>query len=118
MFRSPSWLDQIEISYSILQRKVLTPNDLTELDAFAERILAFQARYHATATPFDWRFTHTDSTCCSPGSPPGLRQSLVIMVGCCCGDMPELAFSRSGLVDIAGGWGGCNGCGGAADFCG
>lgn len=55
-----SWLDQIEIFYSILQRKVLTPNDLTDLDALAERVLAFQARYNATATPFDWRFTRTD----------------------------------------------------------
>jgi hypothetical protein len=55
-----SWLDQIEIYFSILQRKVLTPNDLTDLDALADRILAFQARYNATATPFDWRFTRPD----------------------------------------------------------
>ena len=55
-----SWLDQAEIFFSILQRKVLTPNDLTDLDALAERVLAFQARYNATATPFDWRFTRTD----------------------------------------------------------
>ena len=45
-----SWLDQVEIFFSILQRKVLTPNDLTDLDALAERILAFQDRYNATAT--------------------------------------------------------------------
>lgn len=55
-----SWLDQIEIYYSILQRKVLTPNDLTDLDALPERVLAFQDRYNATAIPFDWRFTRTD----------------------------------------------------------
>jgi len=55
-----SWLDQAEIFFSILQRKVLTPNDLTNLDALAERVLAFQARYNATATPFDWRFTRAD----------------------------------------------------------
>jgi hypothetical protein len=55
-----SWLDQAEIFFSILQRKVLTPNDLTDLDALTERILAFQDRYNATATPFDWRFTRTD----------------------------------------------------------
>ncbi len=55
-----SWLDQIEIYFSILQRKVLTPNDLTDLDALAERILAFEDRYNATATPFDWRFTRDD----------------------------------------------------------
>jgi DDE superfamily endonuclease len=55
-----SWLDQVEIFFSVLQRKVLTPNDLTDLDALAERVLAFQARYTATATPFDWKFTRTD----------------------------------------------------------
>ena len=55
-----SWLDQVEIYFSILQRKVLTPNELTDLDALAERVLAFQNRYNATATPFDWRFTRTD----------------------------------------------------------
>ena len=55
-----SWLDQAEIFFSILQRKVLTPNDLTDLDALTERVLAFQARYNATATPFDWKFTRTD----------------------------------------------------------
>ena len=55
-----SWLDQIEIFFSVLQRKVLTPNDLTDLDALAERVLAFQGRYNATATPFDWTFTRTD----------------------------------------------------------
>jgi DDE superfamily endonuclease len=55
-----SWLDQIEIFFSILQRKVLTPNDLTDLDALTARVLAFQDRYNATATPFDWKFTRTD----------------------------------------------------------
>jgi hypothetical protein len=55
-----SWLDQAEIFFSILQRKVLTPNDLTDLDALTERVLAFQDRYNATATPFDWTFTRTD----------------------------------------------------------
>jgi DDE superfamily endonuclease len=55
-----SWLNQAEIFFSILQRKVLTPNDLTDLDALAARILAFQDRYNATASPFDWRFTRVD----------------------------------------------------------
>jgi hypothetical protein len=39
---------------------VLTPNELTDLEALAERVLAFQARYNATATPFDWQFTRDD----------------------------------------------------------
>ncbi len=55
----PGWTKR-KIFFSILQRKVLTPNDLTDLDALAERILAFQARYNTTATPFDWKFTRTD----------------------------------------------------------
>jgi hypothetical protein len=55
-----SWLNQAEIIFSILQRKVLTPNDLTDLDALAARILAFQDRYNATATPFNWCFTRAD----------------------------------------------------------
>jgi hypothetical protein len=55
-----SWLNQAETFFSILQRKVLTPNDLTDLDVLTARILAFQDRYNATATPFDWRFTRTD----------------------------------------------------------
>jgi hypothetical protein len=53
-------VDQIEIYFSILQRKVLTPNDLTDLDALADRVLAFQARYNATAQPFNWKFTRSD----------------------------------------------------------
>ena len=55
-----SWLNQAEIFFSILQRKVLTPNDLTDLDALAARILAFQDRYNAIAIPFDWCFTQAD----------------------------------------------------------
>jgi len=47
-----SWLDQIEIYFSILQRTVLTPNDLTDLDALTEPVLAFHDRYNATAKPF------------------------------------------------------------------
>lgn len=37
-----SWLNQIEIYFSIVQRKVLTPNDVTDLNALAERLLDFQ----------------------------------------------------------------------------
>jgi hypothetical protein len=55
-----SWLNQAGIFFSVLQRKVLSPNDLTDLDALAKRILAFQARHNATATPFAWNFTRTD----------------------------------------------------------
>ena len=52
-----SWASQIEIVFSVIQRKVLTPADSTDGDALAARLLAFQDRYNATARPFDWKFT-------------------------------------------------------------
>ena len=52
-----SWASQIEIVFSVIQRKVLTPADFTDGDALAARLLAFQDRYSATARPFDWKFT-------------------------------------------------------------
>jgi hypothetical protein len=55
-----SWLNQIEIYFSILQRKVLTPNDLSSTDALAERILSFQRHYEQAARPFQWKFTRRD----------------------------------------------------------
>src|SRR5262249_50214277 len=57
-----SWLNQVEINFSIVQRKVLTPNDFHDLDALAERLLAFQYYWESTAQPFDWRFTRRDLT--------------------------------------------------------
>ena len=55
-----SWLNQIEIYFSILQRKAITPADFTDLNHLAERILGFQDRYNQTATPFEWTYTRTD----------------------------------------------------------
>ena len=55
-----SWLNQIEIYFSILQRKALTPNDLVDQMAMVERILGFEAYYNLTAEPFNWRFTKQD----------------------------------------------------------
>jgi hypothetical protein len=55
-----SWLNQIEIYFSVVQRKVLTPNDFTDLAEVAHRLLGFQRRYEQTAVPFDWRFTRAD----------------------------------------------------------
>ena len=37
-----SWLNQIELYFSIVQRKALTPNDFDSLDALAERLLALR----------------------------------------------------------------------------
>ena len=55
-----SWLNQIEIYFSVVQRKVLTPNDFSSLAEVEQRLLTFQDRYQETASPFEWRFTRTD----------------------------------------------------------
>jgi hypothetical protein len=55
-----SWLNQIEIYFSIVQRKVLSPNDFTDLVEVEHQLLAFQHRYEQTAAPFDWRYTNAD----------------------------------------------------------
>jgi hypothetical protein len=55
-----SWLNQIEIYFSVVQRKVLTPNDFTDLVDVETRLTAFEHRYEQTATPFEWRFTRSD----------------------------------------------------------
>lgn len=55
-----SWLNQIEIYFSIIQRKVLTPNDFPSLVAVEERLLQFQAHYEQIARPFRWTFTRRD----------------------------------------------------------
>jgi transposase len=55
-----SWLNQVEIFFSIVQRKVVTPNDFTSLDQVEDRLTAFERRYNATARPFRWKFTPAD----------------------------------------------------------
>jgi hypothetical protein len=55
-----SWLNQIEIYFSILQRKALTPNDFSSLAALKDRILGFQQYYQGIAKPFEWKFTRKD----------------------------------------------------------
>jgi len=55
-----SWLNQIEIYFSVLQRKVLTPNDFESLADLENRILGFQDSYETIAKPFEWKFTRED----------------------------------------------------------
>lgn len=55
-----SWINQVEIYFSVIQRKVLTPNDFTSLAEVADRLLAFERRYEQAAIPFEWRFTRHD----------------------------------------------------------
>lgn len=55
-----SWLNQIEIVFSIIQRKVIKPADFADLGMLADRLCRFEDRYNQTAQPFDWRFTRND----------------------------------------------------------
>ena len=55
-----SWLNQIEIYFSIVQRKALTPNDFSSLEEVEQRLLQFQDYYEQLATPFEWKFTRDD----------------------------------------------------------
>jgi hypothetical protein len=43
-----------------VQRKVVSPNDFTNLDEVEQQLAAFEQRYNATAKPFRWKFTPTD----------------------------------------------------------
>jgi hypothetical protein len=55
-----SWLNQIEIYFSIIQRKVLTPNDFSSRSEVKERLFGFEKRYQEVAEPFEWKFTRAD----------------------------------------------------------
>jgi hypothetical protein len=57
-----SWLNQIEIYFSIVQRKVLTPGDFADLGELEAALIGFQYRYEAAARPFEWTFTRQDLT--------------------------------------------------------
>ena len=55
-----SWLNQIELVFSVIQRKVLTPNDFSTLQHVVDRLDAFEHHYNQIAAPFDWTFTRHD----------------------------------------------------------
>lgn len=55
-----SWLNQIEIYFSIVQRKVLTPNTCIDLYELENKLLMFQSYYEKIAKPFQWKFTKDD----------------------------------------------------------
>ncbi len=52
-----SWLDQIEIRFSLLQRKLLQPNHFASTDELQQAILDFIAYYNQTAKPLKWSYT-------------------------------------------------------------
>ena len=57
-----SWLNQVEIFFSIIQKKVVTPNDFASTTDLSQTLLAFVDRYNQTARPFNWKFTADDLT--------------------------------------------------------
>ena len=60
---TPVGSNQVEIYFSVVQRKVLTPNDFHDLDAVEARLLEFQSLYEQHAKPFQWKFTREDLKC-------------------------------------------------------
>jgi hypothetical protein len=68
-----SWLNQIELYFSIVQRRALSPNSFDSLDELADRLLRFGEHYRQIARPFDWTFTAPTWSACSPRSPSASR---------------------------------------------
>src|SRR5438270_13172575 len=55
-----SWLNQVEVYFSLLQKKVLTPNDSADLQELELRIRLYEELTNSQPKPFDWRFTKYD----------------------------------------------------------
>ena len=55
-----SWLNQVEIYFSIVQRKLLTPPDFPDLQTLERQLLEFQVLYERRAKPFEWTFSRDD----------------------------------------------------------
>jgi hypothetical protein len=57
-----SWLNQVEIYFSIVQRKVLTPNDFADLEAIRLRLAFYEELSNQSPKPFQWKFDRTKLT--------------------------------------------------------
>jgi hypothetical protein len=55
-----SWLNQAEIYHSIIQRKVVDPNDFEDTTELARTLNEFEHHYNRVAKPFEWNFTRAD----------------------------------------------------------
>jgi hypothetical protein len=51
-----SWLNQVEIYFSIIQRKVLTPNDFASLEEVEERLRLYEELSNREPRPFESKF--------------------------------------------------------------
>ena len=57
-----SWLNQVEIYFSSIQRKVLTPNDFADLEVIRLRLALYEALSNQSPHPFQWKFDRTTLT--------------------------------------------------------
>lgn len=55
-----SWLNQVEIYHSIIQRKLLYPNAFPDTATLARALNDFERHYNEIAQPFQWNFTRQD----------------------------------------------------------
>lgn len=55
-----SWLNQVEISCSIIQRKVLTPKAFATLEALQLRLAWYEELSNQRPTPFQWTCDRTE----------------------------------------------------------
>jgi hypothetical protein len=55
-----SWLNQVEIYFSMVQRKVLTPNDFADLAEVEMRLRLYEELTNREPRPFNWKFTKRD----------------------------------------------------------
>jgi hypothetical protein len=51
-----SWLNQVEIYFSLVQRKVLTPNDFADLHEIEIRLRLYEELTNQQPRPFSWKF--------------------------------------------------------------
>jgi hypothetical protein len=73
-----SWLNQVEIYHSIIQRKLLEPNDFQSTAELARALNDFERHYNKIAQPFQWTSpakTSPSYSSASTSGPPTTRRS-------------------------------------------
>ena len=65
-----SWLDQVEIIFSKVQRDVLTPNDFPSLPALERNLHAYFAELNTHPKPIQWAYTKTQLLAKFSAPPP------------------------------------------------
>jgi hypothetical protein len=76
-----SWLNQVEIYHSIIQRKLLDPNDFESTAELARALNEFERRYNEIARPFAWDFTRQDLAELLAASTSPHPNSVAVLVG-------------------------------------